>query len=62
MEPRDLRLRAMVETTLNPGDRYAASLDSGRLLRRAPNAVCLPTDPAAVASIMAWANETHCLA
>ena len=59
MEPRDLRLRAMVETALDPRTRDAASMDSGRLVRRVPGAVCRPADPATAASVMAWANQTR---
>ena len=59
MEPRDLRLRAMVDTRLDPAARGAASLDSGRLVRRVPGAVCRPADAPQVAAVMAWANETR---
>ena len=59
MQPRDLRLRAMVETILDPQARYAAGFDSGWIVHRPPGAVCRPADPATVARVMAWANETR---
>ena len=59
MQPRDLRLRAMVETILDPGARYAAGYDSGRLVHRPPGAVCRPTRPDTVARVIAWANQTR---
>ena len=59
MQPRDLRLRGMVETRLDPGARQAAAFDSGRLVYRPPGAVCRPADPETVARIMAWANQTR---
>ncbi len=59
MQPRDLRLRAMVETALDPKARHAAAFDSGRIVYRPPGAVCRPTDPETVARVMAWANETR---
>ena len=59
MQTRDLRLRAMVETILDPRARYAAGFDSGRIVHRPPGAVCRPADPETVARVMAWANETR---
>ncbi len=59
MQPRDLRLRAMAATTLDPRARRAAAVDSGRLVRRVPDAVCRPADPETVGRVMAWANQTR---
>ena len=57
LQTRDLRLRAMVETILDPGVRYAAGFDSGWIVHRAPGAVCRPADPGTVARVVAWANQ-----